>query len=74
MRITYRWPETPAHDRCPECGEEAVPGGPDHRPDCRFFVFEDEQSDEPVTVEDWVRASTGWRDHDGFRLRPPVAA
>lgn len=74
MRINSRWPEKPSLERCPECGEEALPGGPDHRADCRFYVFEDEQNDEPVTVEDWIRASTGWRDHDGFRLHPPVAA
>ena len=53
---------------------QALPGEPDHRSDCRFFVTEDEQNEEPVTIDDWVRASTGWRDQDGFHLRPPVAA
>ena len=74
MRNNYRWLESPSPDTCPECGENAVPGGPDHRPDCRFFVFEDDQCDEPVTLEDWMRASTVWRDHNGFLLRSPVAA
>lgn len=74
MRTSFRWPERPSAEVCPECGANAVPGGPDHRPDCRFFVFDDDQFEEPVTIEDWIRASTGWRDHDGFRMRPPVAA
>jgi|WetSurMetagenome_2_1015567.scaffolds.fasta_scaffold217138_2 hypothetical protein len=74
MRIRSHWSDVPSPECCPECGRLALPGEAEHRSDCRFFVTEDEQNEEPVTIEDWVRASTGWKDQDGFYLRPPVAA
>ena len=73
MRIRFRWPEGSSGDRCPECGHAALPDEAGHSPDCRYFLVE-EQDDEPVTSEEWARASRVWHDHNGFPLRSPVAA